>query len=293
MELLGVAAAVLSSALGGTAVGATRYLVSSLDPFTIGAIRFAGGFAILACLAALRHDPWPRATDLPANIGLGVLFYGLFPLLFNAALIYTTAARGALALTSAPVLTMAVGGLLGIERPTPRKIVGMLVAMAGVLLALGGSLSTAAPAAWIGDVLMCGAALCMAFYNVWSRPFVVRSAPIPFAAFGMACGTACLALVSLLHDGPAQLASLDSMQWIASGYLTVVCGAFIFFLWAFALGRTPPSLVGLSVAINPVTAAIFGQTLLGERIDPNLAFGLAAVITGIAIASTSSKRSFA
>lgn len=40
METGGVLAAILSSAFGGTAVGATRYLARSLDPLTIGAIRF-------------------------------------------------------------------------------------------------------------------------------------------------------------------------------------------------------------------------------------------------------------
>ena len=35
----GVLAAVLSSGLGGTSVGATRYLVSAIDPLAIGAFR--------------------------------------------------------------------------------------------------------------------------------------------------------------------------------------------------------------------------------------------------------------
>ena len=135
MECLAVMAAVLSSALGGTAVGATRYLVGSLDPLTIGAIRFAGGFLVLTTLALLRHDPWPHLHDVPANVALGILFFGLFPLLFNASLIFTMAARGALALATAPVLTMAVGTLLGVERPTRRKALGMVIAMSGVVLA--------------------------------------------------------------------------------------------------------------------------------------------------------------
>lgn len=290
MEFLGVSAAVLSSALGGTAVGATRYLVGALDPLTIGTIRFAGGFLVLTALTLVRHDPWPHLQDVPANVGLGILFFGLFPLLFNASLIFTTAARGALALSTAPVLTMAVGALLGVERPTRRKVFGMVIATFGVGVALAGSISRSAPQAWIGDLLMCGAALCMAFYNVWSRPLVARSAPLSFAALGMGCGTVCLGLASILYGGASRIWSLGTMQWIACLYLAIVCGAFIFFLWAFALGRTPPSLVGLSVAVNPVTAAIFGQLLLKEAISPHLLLGLAAVIGGIAVASKQNKR---
>ncbi|MEY9598657.1 hypothetical protein AB7M74_005300 [Bradyrhizobium japonicum] len=38
-EISGVLAAVLSSGLGGTSIGATRYLVGSLDPLAIGSFR--------------------------------------------------------------------------------------------------------------------------------------------------------------------------------------------------------------------------------------------------------------
>ena len=96
MELSGVWIAILSSALGGTAVGATRYLAGVLDPITIGAIRFGGGCLILAPVALWRGERWPHRRDWPAVAALGLLFFGLFPVLFNAALIYTTAARGAL-----------------------------------------------------------------------------------------------------------------------------------------------------------------------------------------------------
>jgi len=285
MEALGVLAAVLASALGGTAVGATRYLAGTLDPLTMGAIRFGGGFLVLFAVALWRRDSWPRRHDWPGTAALGLLFFGLFPVLFNAALIYTTAARGALALSTLPLLTMAAGAILRVEPPTMRKIVGVLIAMGGVAIALGMSLATAPVGAWRGDLLMVAAAFCMALYNIWSRPFVSRSGSIPFAAFGMGVGATCLSLFSALTGGLAHLPLLSAPQWIASGYLAIVCGALIFFLWAYALGRTAPTLVAVSVAVNPVTAAIFGAALLGEPVSANLIIGLLAVLVGIGIAS--------
>ena len=46
-EISGVLAAVLSSGLGGTSIGATRYLVSAIDPLAIGSFRFGIGFLLL------------------------------------------------------------------------------------------------------------------------------------------------------------------------------------------------------------------------------------------------------
>ena len=75
MERLGVLAAVLSSALGGTAVVVTRYLTPTLDPLTIGAIRFAGGFLVLAAMARWSGQQWPRRRDWPGTAALGLLFF--------------------------------------------------------------------------------------------------------------------------------------------------------------------------------------------------------------------------
>lgn len=290
MEILGVLAAILSSALGGTAIGATRYLASTLDPLSIGAVRFGGGFLVLAAFALWQRDKWPSRRDWPGAAALGLLFFGLFPVLFNAALIYTTAARGALALSTLPLLTMLAGAILRVEMPTIRKSIGVLIAMAGVAIALATSLATAPPDAWRGDFIMVAAAFCMALYNVWSRRFLTRSGPLALTAFGMGVGAACLSIIASFNGGFTQLAALSAWQWVASGYLAVICGALIFFLWAFALGRAPPTLVAVSVAVNPVTASIFGVFVLGEQASANLIVGLMAVLAGIAVASGAGKR---
>lgn len=282
----GLLAAILSSSLGGTAIVATRYLAGVLDPITIGVVRFAGGFIILLPVALLRQDKWPEPRDRFGVGALGFLFFALFPILFNASLIFTTAARGALALSTVPLLTMLAAALLGIERLTSRKTIGVFIAMAGVAIALAAGLSNAPAGAWRGDLLMVGAALCMALYNVWSRPFISRSGPIPFAAAGMGVGALALIVIAPAVGTPGDILTLTNIQWIACLYLAVICGAFVFFLWAYALGKTTPTLVGLSVACNPTMASIFGALLLNEPITLNLVTGLIAVVIGIAIASS-------
>jgi drug/metabolite transporter (DMT)-like permease len=113
-EVWGVVAAMLSSGLGGTAVGATRYVIGASDPLTIGALRFGIGFVFLLPVAVLQGATWPSRRDWLGVAGLGLLFFGLFPILFNASLAFTTAARGALALSTLPLLTMVVAaGLAG------------------------------------------------------------------------------------------------------------------------------------------------------------------------------------
>src|SRR3954463_16125368 len=108
----GVLAAVLSTALGGTAIVATRFLAEAADPITIGVLRFGGGAALLLPRALIKTKAWPAPPACPAVIGLALLFFVLFPVLFNAALIYTTAARGALALSTMPLITRGCYGCI-------------------------------------------------------------------------------------------------------------------------------------------------------------------------------------
>ena len=285
-EIWGVLAAVVSSALGGTSIAATRYVVGACDPLVLGAFRFGLGFIFLPPVALMLRERWPPAADWPQVLGLGVLFFGLFPILFNASLLFTTSARGALALSTLPLLTMVAGASLGIEPLTARKTLGVLVATGGVATALLSDLASAPPGAWRGDLLMVSAALCMALYNVWSKPFIRRSSPIAFTTMGMAAGACGLIAISLARGGFAPVANFDAAQWGAVAYLGVFGSAITFFLWAFALGHTTPTRVAISVTVNPMTAALVGAALLHEPIRWNLVVGLVTVFAGIGIATT-------
>src|ERR1700753_190012 len=96
-EIWGVWAAVLSSGLGGTSTAATLYWAHALDPLAIVSSRFGIGFLMLLPLAWIERDRWPARRDWWGTAGLGVLYFALFPLLFNASLIFTPAARRAVA----------------------------------------------------------------------------------------------------------------------------------------------------------------------------------------------------
>ena len=200
-ERLGVPAAIVSSALGGLALGATRFVIGATDPVTLGAFRYCVGFACLLPITLVIGGRWPKRADWLGVALLGVLFFGIFPVVYNQSIAYTTAARASLALSTLPLLTMAVAAALRIEPLTLRKSAGVLIAVTGVGLALAAGLAQAPPGAWRGDLIMVAGAFCMALYNVWSRPFIARSSPLTFLAAGMGVGAACLAAIAGVADG--------------------------------------------------------------------------------------------
>jgi drug/metabolite transporter (DMT)-like permease len=128
-ERAGVLAAVASSVLGGMAAAVTRFVIGATDPVTLAVFRFGLGFLFLLPVALALRSRWPHGRDWLGVAALGVMFYGVFFVVYGEALVYTTAARGSLAVSTLPVLTMMVAALLGRERLTARKTLGVLVAM--------------------------------------------------------------------------------------------------------------------------------------------------------------------
>jgi drug/metabolite transporter (DMT)-like permease len=283
---IGVLIAIVSSSLGGSAAAVTRYLVGNADPITLAILRWAIGFILVLPAALLLRVKFPSRGDWPAVAALGICFFGLFFVLYNIAMAYTTAARASLALSTLPVQTMIVGALLGIEPLTLRKSFGVGIAMLGAFAALATGLSTAPEDAWRGEAIMTGAVLCMAFYNVWSRRFIARASALGFLCIGMGAGAAVLILVGLLSGRIAVLADFNTAQWIAGLYLGVGGGAAAFILWVMALQRTTPTLVANTMAVNPIAAGLLATPLVGEPITVNLVAGLVAVFLGILIATT-------
>jgi len=289
-ERAGVGVAILSSCCGAGAAVATRYLVGGADPFTLAAIRFGGGAICLLPLALMIRVRWPERNDWLAVAGLGFMFYAVFFVFYNVALGFTTVARGTLALSTLPLMTMVVAAVLGMEALSMRKAAGVLVAMLGVAIALASSLGDAPRGAWRGDLIMAGATLCMAIYSVYSRPFIKRSSALGFLISGMAVGGGALVLTSLFLGGAAQVVAFRAGEWLAAAYLAAGGGALAFFLWVYALQYASPTRVANTMAVNPLVAGLLAAILLNESFTLNLVVGLIGVFAGIWIATMEAPR---
>lgn len=285
-EGLGVLAAILSSCLGGINTAVTRYVIGATDPVTLAGMRFGLGFLLLLPLALALRSRWPKGRDWLSVAILGILFFAVFMGLFNLSLRYTSAARGALALSTLPLMTMLVASALRVEPLSRRKSVGVVIAIGGVAVALATGLSDAPPGAWRGDAVMVAATFCMALYSIWSRPFIARSSPLGFVTAGMGSGSFVVCLFALADGGFVSTNDFGAGQFAAVVYLAVFGAALTFFLWVFALARTTPTKVTSTITLNPITASIAATFLMGEPIGLYLLIGVAAVFTGILMAST-------
>src|SRR5437016_12758250 len=78
-ERIGILAAIVSSALGGMALGATRFVIGATDPVTLGAFRYCVGFVCLLPITLAARGRWPQRRDWPGVVLLRVVLFGILP----------------------------------------------------------------------------------------------------------------------------------------------------------------------------------------------------------------------
>ena len=235
----GVSYAALAQILGGTCVVTTRLIVNQVGPLSIAGIRYLIGFFCLLPFALLFKTRIDR-KDWFAVFLLGALMFGFFPWAFSASTQYTTSFRAALVLSTTPLLTLLANTLFRFERMTIWKVLGSVLAFAGVLLALGESAVSSQPThPWFGEAFMLSAGLAFVAHNVLARPYLQKYGSISVTAGETAAGVSCLLAVLFARGETNLLLSLNSTGWWGITYLGVVGGALLYFLWNRASNTRP------------------------------------------------------
>jgi drug/metabolite transporter (DMT)-like permease len=280
-------AASTASIVFGASVVATRFVVAQTQPVSLAFLRY---LIASVCLLPVLYQVWlarmPR-RDVIGICMLGALFFGIFPWSFSASLTYLPSARVAVLIATTPLLTLIVSRIKGYEQLTAPKILGQVLAFAGLWIALHRSHDATATSSdtWRGIFLALLTAVCGSIFNVFSRPYLRAYPPLRVSALAMAAGAVFLAPIAASQGLFTSTPAFTVGGWMAVGFLGVFGGAFGFALWIWALQRSTPSSVAVFIGLNPVTATLLGALLLDEPITLLFVIGMACVLAGIILAN--------
>jgi drug/metabolite transporter (DMT)-like permease len=282
------AAGMAGSLFTGASIVATRFVVGQTDPASLAFLRYLIAALCLAPVAlALCRRRRPPARDLVAMLTLGALFFGAFPWVFNLALAFTSATRGALVLATSPMMTLALASAVRSEAFTGLKLLAVIAAFAGVAVAIvaGPGGVAGGGRAWIGDLLMLAAAAVAATYPVFAKPLVMRHPPVLVTIVSMAGGVAALAPFAAAHGLLAHAPGFDAAGWLAVIFLGVGGGAVQFGLWVWAVSRLTPTQASIFLCLTPIAALLLAGLILGEALTLALFAGLLLVIAGLLLSN--------
>lgn len=264
---------------------AGKWVMGEVHPFALACLRVGFVTPVLVALA-WRHDyaatkrRLPRGRDLAHLALLGGL--GVFgnQVLFLWGLSYTTATNAAVLLPSIPVFAAGIGALLGIDRIGPRRLAGILLAVAGALAVLDPTGFSFADEATVGNLLILANAGLFAAFLVLQRPLLAR---LPWRT--VIAGSFLFGSFGVFAVGGRELAALDAAAlpaatWVGIAYvLLATLLAYMANTWA--VRRSSPTLVAAYTTLQPLTSALLAAWFLGETMGWNSALGFALIAAGL------------
>ena len=282
---LALAAAAATGVQVGAAIVATRLVVDQTGPGSLAFLRYLIGVLFLLPAATMAARVRFARRDVVPIALLGIGQFGVLIALLNYALQHIPSARAALIFATFPLITMVLAAVLGRERLTLLKTVGVALTIVGVGVSLGETalLSGGADHGWLGTAAAFASALTGAVCAVLYRPYLARYPTVQVSAFAMAASVAFLALLAGGEGLFAAWPAFTGTGWGAIAFIGASSGIG-YWLWLFALRHAPPTQVTVFLGLSPVTAAILGALVLDEPITAGTVIGLGFVLLGLWLA---------
>ena len=228
--------------------------------------------------------------SLPWGVFTGVLFALEFLLLFLA-LDYSTVVRVSMLFYTMPVwMTIAAHFLIPAERLNTVRVLGLVVAVAGLTVAMWGRGE--------GENLLLGDIYCIAAAMIWAAIGLVarltpmnRSAPEMQLLYQLVVSAFVLLPVSYLIGD--QVRDLHSEHWWILVFQSIVVVGFGFSTWFWVLSKYPSSDMASFGFLAPVFGVLLGWLLLGEELSIWIIVALVLVSFGIVLINRKPKEALA
>jgi drug/metabolite transporter (DMT)-like permease len=252
-----------------------------ISPLWHAAIRSGGSALLLWGWSAWRGVPLWRHE----GPGLyGVTIAALFALEFVCVywgFMFTTASRGVLFIYSTPFF-VALGAhwLFPGERLHGAKVVGLVLAFAGLAVAFADGLRLPTRREVLGDVLQLAGAVLWA-----ATTLIIKARGQAVSAhrtlFYQLAGSAVLLGALAMGSGEPGVTRLTGLVAAAVSYQVVIHAFASYLAWFWLLTRYPASHLHAYTFWTPLFGVLAGWLLLGDPMTPALVLAMACVAAGI------------
>jgi drug/metabolite transporter (DMT)-like permease len=282
-----IALVVLMIVWGSTFV-VTKAAAREMPPLTLAAVRFMIAAAALIPLALARGGlrRLPKPVPVVPLVLMGLTGIALFTIGFNYALVYGSASQGALIYALVPAAVAATAALVLKEALSRRRITGIVLSIAGVLLvAAAGEPDVSAPNPLLGAACMLGAVVAWTGYTIVAKR-LANADQVVVSACLCVVGTAMLLPLSLLELAIVPWPDPSLEAWLGIAFLGTVASAAAYVAYGYALRELDASLVGAYANLDPIVGVLAAVVFLGEALHGWQIAGGIIALCGMWLAST-------
>ena len=266
-----------------SAYAAIAYALASFTPGEVAFARLTIGSLCFAILMLVQRVPLPARRDWPQLALLGLIGLTVYHLCLNYAETRITSGTAAILISLVPAATAAVSAIWVHERLSMRTIIGLGVALVGVVMVVLASGKQVKFEPMAALVLL--SVLASAIYFVGQKPLFVRNSMIGVTAFTFFAGT--LGTLPFGLWGLPQALVIAPWSHIAALLWLGIAPSFIGYLaWNAALRRASASHVSSFIYFSPPIAVLIGWVWLDERLTVLTLVGGVITVAGVVLANT-------
>ena len=288
----------LSMALVGSYVALSKPLVAAFPVLLLAWLRF--GIAALAMPHWLKR-PADEAPMTRRTRGLVFLESFLGNFLFSICMLFgvslTSAVSAGVIMASIPAVVAIASWIFLRERIGWRVGAAIACAAGGIgLLALSPvhappeatAPRTATP--WLGNVLVFCAVLCEAAYAVIGKSLTGHLGPKRISSLINLWGFVLSTPFGIWFALEFDFAAVGAGTWTLLVAYALAASIWTVWLWMTGLKRVPAAQAGVFTVLLPVSAALVGVGVLGERLGGTQMLAFAAALSGVVLATWPTRR---
>ena len=279
--------ALVAVAWGGTFIAGRS--LAGVAPMFSACLRFVLASAALSLFLLLSGKGFKRVNARQALVVTLLGFCGIFSysFFFFSGLQYISASRAALIVALNPAVMTLIAYLFYRERVTALKVLGIVLCFCGVALVVGGgdAQGAAGGRGWLGEALIGGCVLSWSAYSVFCKTVVRQLGPLHTVTYSIYAGTVML----VCYAAATGVLRMDavwrfSMAEITSLFYLGVIGSAVAYIWYYeGIKQIGVARASVFIALNPLSAVLFGAALLGEQMTLATLVGGVLIIGGIVV----------
>jgi drug/metabolite transporter (DMT)-like permease len=237
--------------------------VRELPPATIVLVRVVLGALMLLPLVRVFGGALPkRPAEWLPFAGMGLLNNVIPFSLIATGQSYINSGMASVLNATTPLFTVLVLAGFREERLNARRVAGVLIGIAGVVILRQPGPASSDQA--IGILLCLGGALSYGFSGLWGRRKLAGVPPITSAAGQLISSAVMMAVIASVVDRPWNLPMPSLGTWLSLIGLAALSTALAYIVFFRILARSGASNVMLVTLLIPVTAILLGWLVLGE-----------------------------
>ena len=271
----------------GTSFMFTKVAVDELGPFSLVSVRMLIASVLLLVLLAFRPPATPISRRLYVVFALLGLISNALPLgLIALSVSHVDSSVTATTMALVPLVTMVMAMFTG-EHPSLWRLIGLLVGLVGIGVLFGPQTFFSFGSGAKGALAAFGAAVSFSF-SLFVMRLVSRHAALTVAALSTVAAALWSVPIALLLEGlPQALPGGRAIGAVLVLSLVNTAGANL--LLFAVVRRAGASFTSINNYIVPAIAVLFGSAFLGEEITLRGIFGVAVVLTGVAISTINTR----